>query len=65
MIRGYSTLTCEDRLERCGLTTLDKIRRRGDLIDTNKLMNSKEAIRFLRVLLLDTGIKSSENRKVP
>ena len=34
MIRGYRTLTYEERLERCGLTTLDKRRCRGDLIET-------------------------------
>ena len=34
MIRGYRTLKYEERLERCGLTTLDKRRCRGDLIET-------------------------------
>src|SRR6218665_834023 len=52
MIRGYRTLTYEERLERCGLTTLDKRRHRGDLIKTYKLMTNKEAIPFWRFFLL-------------
>src|SRR6218665_3899165 len=52
MIRGYRTLTYEERLERCGLTTLDKRRRRVDLIETYKLMTNKEAIPFSRFFQL-------------
>src|SRR6218665_3714774 len=52
MIRGYRTLTYEERLERCGLTTLDKRRSRGDLIETYKLMTNKKTIPFSRFFLL-------------
>ena len=45
-------MTFEERLERCGLTTLDKRRCRGDLIETYKLMTNKEAISFSRFFLL-------------
>src|SRR6218665_1751887 len=75
MIRGYRTLTYEERLERCGLTTLEKRRRRGDLIETYKLMTNKDAIPFSRFLLLAnrSGLRGHmccrykifENRKAP
>ena len=72
LIRDYRTMTYEERLERCGLTTLDKRRRRGDLIETYTLMTNKEAIPISRfscwpteVDYVDTGIKSSGNRKAP
>src|SRR6218665_1816295 len=51
-IRGYRTLKYEERLERCGLTTLNKRKRRGDLIETYKLTTNKETIPFSRFFLL-------------
>src|SRR6218665_3850591 len=48
MIRYYRTLMYKKRLERCGLTTLDKRRHRGDLIEIYKLMTNKEEIPFSR-----------------
>jgi len=62
MIRGYRTLTYEERLERCGLTTLDKRRHRGDLIKTYKLMTNKEAIPFWRFFLLANRSGLREHR---
>ena len=41
MIKGCQKLSYEDRLKRCGLTTLEKRRERGDLIETYKLMTGK------------------------
>ena len=43
MIKGFGTLTYEERLEKCGLTSLEKRRCRGDLIETYKLMTNKGA----------------------
>ena len=44
MIKGYQGLSYEERLTKCGPTTLEKRRVRGDLIETYKLMTGKEAI---------------------
>ena len=41
MIKGCQKLSYEDRLKRCGLTTLEKRRERGDLIETYKWMTGK------------------------
>src|SRR6218665_1384238 len=53
-IRDFIILTHEERLDKRGLTKLDKRRRRGDLIDTYKLMTNKEVIGlpFLRFFQL-------------
>src|SRR6218665_2586076 len=37
MIQGYKYLSYEERLIRCGLTTLEKRRTRGDLIEAYKI----------------------------
>ena len=52
MIRGYRTLTYEERLERCGLTNWTKKDAEG-LIETYKLMTNKETIPFSRFFLLN------------
>jgi hypothetical protein len=52
MIRGLGALTYEERLERCGLTTLDKRRCRGDLIETYKIMTNKETTPVTRFFTL-------------
>src|SRR6218665_2688606 len=44
MIRVLGKLTYEERLMRCGLTNLEKRRKRGDLIEAYKIMTGKEAI---------------------
>src|SRR6218665_490670 len=38
MIQGYKDLSYEERLIRCGLTTLEKRRSRGDLIEAYKII---------------------------
>ena len=42
MIKGFRSLSYDERLSKCGLTTLEKRRCRGDLIETFKLMKNKE-----------------------
>ena len=52
MIRGFGKMTYEERLAKCGLTTLEKRRCRGDLIETFKLMTNKETTPFSRFFQL-------------
>src|SRR6218665_1632722 len=44
MIQGYKDLSYEERLIRCGLTTLEKKRSRGDLIEAYKITTGMESI---------------------
>ena len=46
MIHGYKDLSCEERLKRCGLTTMEKRRSRGDLIEVYnyKIITGKEEL---------------------
>src|SRR6218665_343649 len=44
MIQGYKDFSYEERLIRCGLTTLEKRRSRGDLIEAYKIITGKESI---------------------
>jgi hypothetical protein len=48
MIWGYKDLSYEERLKRCGLTTLEKRRNRGDLIEAYKIITGKEALKWER-----------------
>ena len=48
MIKGCQSLSYEERLKLCGLTTLEKRRVRGDLIETYKLMTNKVEMPFER-----------------
>src|SRR6218665_2359050 len=48
MIQGYKDLSYEERLIRCGLTTLEKRRSRGDLIEAYKIITEKESIQWER-----------------
>src|SRR6218665_3586516 len=48
MIQGYKDLSYEERLIRCGLTTLEKRRSRGDLIEAYKIIIGKESIQWER-----------------
>ena len=41
MIKGFQSLSYEERLNRCGMTTLEKRRTRGDLIETYKIVTNK------------------------
>src|SRR6218665_1705252 len=44
MIQGYKYLSYEEMLKWCGLTTLEKRRSRGDLIEAYKIITGKESI---------------------
>jgi len=44
MIQGYTDLSYEERLKRCGLKTLEKRKSRADLIEACKIITGKEAI---------------------
>src|SRR6218665_2906319 len=44
MIQGFKCLSYEERLIRCGLTTLEKRRSRGDLIEAYKIITGKESV---------------------
>src|SRR6218665_487166 len=46
MIQGYKDLSYEERFIRCGLTTLEKRRSRGDLIEAYKIITGKESIQW-------------------
>src|SRR6218665_299862 len=48
MIKGYKDLSYEERLIICGLTTLEKRRSRGDLIEAYKIITGKETIQWER-----------------
>jgi len=48
MIKGYKVLSYKERLIRCGLTTLEKRRSRGDLIETYKIITGKGSIQWER-----------------
>jgi len=39
-------LSYEERLKRCGLTTLERRRSRGDLIEAYKIITAKEALEW-------------------
>ena len=63
LVKSISHLTYEDRLKCLGLTTLEKRRKRGDMIEVFKLLKGYDILR-VRVegnfLKLDNG---SNNRK--
>ena len=44
LIPGLRDLTCEERLNECGLTTLEKRRLRGDQIEVFDTLNGYENI---------------------
>ena len=46
LVSGFKNLEYEERLRRLGLTTLEKRRARGDLIETYKLLTGKEGIDY-------------------
>src|SRR6218665_546945 len=57
MIQGYKDLSYEERLIRCGLTTLEKRRSRGDLhvIEAYKIITGKESIQWERFFELESS----------
>ena len=44
LIKGFKKYSYEDRLHMLGLTTLEKRRQRGDLIETYKILSGKERV---------------------
>jgi len=48
MIQGYTYLGYEERLIRCGLTTLKKRRSRGDFIEAYEIITGNESIQWER-----------------
>ena len=45
---GYNDFSYEDRLIRCGLTTLERRMSRGDLFEVYKIITGKEALQWER-----------------
>jgi len=43
-----ATITCKERFKRCGLTTLEKRRSRGDLAEAFKIITGWESIQWDR-----------------
>ena len=54
--QGFKSLPYEDRLAALHLTSLEKRRLRGDLIETFKLVTGKERIDFTKRLQLDDSV---------
>ena len=52
MVEGFWKLDYEERLKRLGLTTLEQRRKRGDLIETYKLLTGKEKIDYQQFFFL-------------
>ena len=46
MVKGCHRLSYEERLKYCGLTTLEKRRVRGDLIETYKILTNKVEVPY-------------------
>jgi len=46
LVKGFKKLSYEEHLDRLNLTTLEKRRMRGDLIETYKLLTGRENIDF-------------------
>jgi ribonuclease P/MRP protein subunit RPP40 len=60
LVRGFTKLSYQQRLERLGLTTLEKRRERGDLIEAYKLLTGKENIdsnQFFQLATKDCGLR--------
>jgi hypothetical protein len=55
MVAGFHKLNYQERLKRLYLTTLEKRRARGDLIETYKLLTGKEDINYCNFFQLNTN----------
>ena len=64
LIKGFQRLSYDERLKLCGLTTLEKKRMRGDLIETYKLMTDKVEMPYERFFAIAqyTGTRGHERK---
>jgi hypothetical protein len=60
LIWVYKDWSCEDRLVRCRLTTLEKRRSRGDLVKAYKIITGKEVLKSERLSELAPNKTTSE-----
>src|SRR6218665_2443544 len=63
MIQDYKDLSYEERLIRCGLTTLEKRRSRGDLIEAYKIITGKESIQWERFFELAPSMQGNSGHR--
>jgi len=62
MIKGFGNLAYEERLRRCKLTTLEKRRDRGDLIETFKIVTGRDKIPAQRLFKFSVDKRTRGHR---
>ena len=62
MIKGFGNLAYEERLRRCKLTTLEKRRNRGDLIETFKIVTGRDKIPAQRLFKFSVDKRTRGHR---